>query len=105
MTRATGSQGPGAFRSKSAAWPSARMLIHQPDHAGSQGQVSDLEIRAVEVERLGQLMETVLAKHTGQPLDVIAKDLERDKIFAAPAAKEYGLIDHVVSPRSLAGAS
>ncbi|MEV6807962.1 ATP-dependent Clp protease proteolytic subunit [Streptomyces sp. NPDC051129] len=90
---------------KRLALPSARILIHQPYSQGSQGQVSDLEIQAAEVERLRVMMERVLAQHTKQPLERISQDVERDKIFTAPEAKEYGLIDHVVMPRSIAGVS
>jgi ATP-dependent Clp protease protease subunit len=90
---------------KRMALPSARILIHQPYSEGSQGQVSDLAIQAAEVERLRELMERVLAKHTNQTVERISQDVERDKIFTAPEAKEYGLIDHVVVPRSVAGVS
>lgn len=90
---------------KRMALPSARVLIHQPFSQGSQGQVSDLEIQAAEIERLRRLMESVLAEHSQQTLEQISMDVERDKIFTAQEAKEYGLIDHVVSPRTIAGVS
>ncbi|MEU9988194.1 ATP-dependent Clp protease proteolytic subunit [Streptomyces sp. NPDC048045] len=90
---------------KRMALPNARILIQQPAHEGSQGQISDLEIQATEVERLRLLMERVLAEHTGQSLERISNDIERDKFFTSPEAKAYGLIDQVVSPRSVVGVS
>ncbi|MER7701953.1 ATP-dependent Clp protease proteolytic subunit [Kitasatospora sp. NPDC097605] len=88
---------------KRMALPSARMLVHQPYHQGSQGQVSDLELHAAEVERLSQLLGTVLAKHTRRTPEQIIEDVERDRIFTAADAKEYGLIDHVIEPRVIPG--
>ncbi|MBQ0985556.1 ATP-dependent Clp protease proteolytic subunit [Streptomyces sp. F63] len=90
---------------KRMALPGARILIQQPSHEGSQGQISDLEIQAAEVERLRLVMERVLAEHTGQTLEQVSNDIERDKFFTSQEAKEYGLIDQVVSPRSVLGAS
>ncbi|MFH8407072.1 ATP-dependent Clp protease proteolytic subunit [Streptomyces sp. NPDC018019] len=70
-----------------------------------QGQVSDLEIQAAEIEQLHRLMEKVLADPPQQTLEQVSADVERDTIFTAQGAKEHGLIDHVVAPRSVPGAS
>jgi ATP-dependent Clp protease protease subunit len=80
---------------KRAALPNARILIHQPSTGGIQGQVSDLEIQAAEIERMRRLMETTLARHTGKTAEEIRKDTDRDKILTAAEAKDYGLIDTV----------
>ena len=68
---------------------------------GIQGQVSDLEIQAAEIERMRRLMETTLARHTGKDADVIRKDTDRDKILTAEEAKDYGIIDTVFEYRKL----
>ncbi|MDT2010278.1 ATP-dependent Clp protease proteolytic subunit [Rhodococcus opacus] len=86
---------------KRLALPNARVLIHQPATGGIQGQVSDLEIQAAEIERMRRLMETTLAKHTGKDASVIRKDTDRDKILTAAEAKEYGIIDDVLEYRKL----
>ncbi len=77
------------------------MLIHQPATGGIQGQVSDLEIQAAEIERMRTLMENTLAKHTGKEPEQIRKDTDRDKILTAEQAVEYGLIDRVLEYRKL----
>ncbi|MFE3293888.1 ATP-dependent Clp protease proteolytic subunit [Rhodococcus sp. NPDC059234] len=84
---------------KRLALPNARVLIHQPATGGIQGQVSDLEIQAAEIERMRRLMESTLAKHTGKDAEVIRKDTDRDKILTAEEAKEYGIIDDVLAYR------
>lgn len=87
---------------KRACLPNARVLIHQPSvEGGIQGQVSDLEIQAAEIERMRRLMETTLARHTGKDADTIRKDTDRDKILTAEAAKEYGIVDTVFEYRKL----
>lgn len=86
---------------KRAALPNARVLIHQPASGGVQGQVSDLEIQANEIERMRQLMETTLARHTGKTAEQIRIDTDRDKILDAEAAVEYGIIDQVFQYRKL----
>lgn len=83
---------------KRLALPNARVLLHQP-YTGAQGQVSDLEIAASEIERLKNSLETILAKHTGQPIETIAKDTDRDFVMTPHQAKEYGIIDEVISER------
>ena len=84
---------------KRAALPNARVLIHQPATQGTQGQVSDLEIQAAEIERMRTLMETTLARHTGVSAEQIRIDTDRDKILTAEGAKEYGIIDQVFDYR------
>ncbi|MFZ2528337.1 MAG: ATP-dependent Clp protease proteolytic subunit [Rhodococcus sp. (in: high G+C Gram-positive bacteria)] len=86
---------------KRLALPNARVLIHQPATGGIQGQVSDLEIQAAEIERMRRLMETTLARHTGKDAEQIRKDTDRDKILTAAEAVEYGLIDNVLEYRKL----
>lgn len=88
-------------KGKRAALPNARILIHQPATGGIQGQVSDLEIQAAEIERMRRLMETTLARHTGHDADKIRKDTDRDKILTAAEAKDYGIIDTVFDYRKL----
>ena len=86
---------------KRAALPNARILIHQPATGGIQGQVSDLEIQAAEIERMRRLMETTLARHTGRTAEQVRKDTDRDKILTAAEAKDYGIIDTVFDYRKL----
>jgi len=86
---------------KRAALPNARVLIHQPATQGTQGQVSDLEIQAAEIERMRRLMETTLARHTGKTAEQVRIDTDRDKILTAEEAVEYGIIDTVFDYRKL----
>ena len=86
---------------KRAALPNSRVLIHQPRTQGAQGQVSDLEIEANEIERMRRLMEETLAEHTGRTAEQIRIDTDRDKILTAQEAVEYGLIDTVFDYRKL----
>jgi ATP-dependent Clp protease protease subunit len=91
---------------KRLALPNARVLIHQPSLGGViQGQFSDLEIQAAEIERMRTLMEETLARHTGKDPAVVRKDTDRDKILTAEQAKEYGIIDTVLSYRKLSAQS
>jgi ATP-dependent Clp protease, protease subunit len=83
---------------KRLALPNSRILLHQP-YAGAQGQVSDLEIAAAEIDRLKSALEELLANHTGQSLDRIKKDTDRDFVMTAEEAKAYGVIDEVISRR------
>jgi ATP-dependent Clp protease protease subunit len=84
---------------KRMALSNARVLIHQPATEGSYGQGSDIEIQAREILRIRAQLENMLARHTGQPVDKIRKDIERDKILTADEAKEYGLVDAVLESR------
>lgn len=83
---------------KRLALPHSRILIHQP-YAGAQGQVSDLEIASREIQRLKNQLEEVLATHTGQTVEKIQMDTDRDNIMDAYEAKEYGIIDEVIEAR------
>ncbi len=83
---------------KRFALPHARILIHQPYTEGG-GQGSDIEIQANEILRMRKEMEGILAKHTGRSEEQIELDIERDKILTADMAKEYGIIDQVISSR------
>ncbi|TDC94392.1 ATP-dependent Clp protease proteolytic subunit [Saccharopolyspora aridisoli] len=86
---------------KRQALPNSRVLIHQPSVEGIYGQVSDLEIQAAEVQRMRDLMESSLAKHTKRSKEQVHEDVDRDKILTAEQAKEYGIIDEVVPYRKL----
>jgi ATP-dependent Clp protease protease subunit len=89
-------------KGKRFALTNARILIHQPS-GGTEGamQISDLEIQANEILRMRQLEEEILAKHTGQPIEKIRVDIERDTILTAEQAKEYGMVDEVITSRKL----
>ena len=86
---------------KRAALPNSRILIHQPATEGTQGQVSDLEIQAAEIERMRRLMEETLARHSGRSADQVRIDTDRDKILTAQEAVDYGIIDQVFDYRKL----
>ncbi|KRB08921.1 MULTISPECIES: ATP-dependent Clp endopeptidase proteolytic subunit ClpP [Lysobacter] len=85
-------------KGKRLALPNSRVMIHQP-LGGFQGQATDIDIHAREILTLRQRLNEILAKHTGQDLDTIARDTERDNFKSAQAALEYGLIDQVVDRR------
>ena len=87
----------GGTPGKRFALPNSRILIHQPATGGIQGQVSDLEIQAAEIERMRRLMESTLSLHTGKDPETIRVDTDRDKILTAEQAKEYGIIDDVLA--------
>ncbi|GAB04962.1 ATP-dependent Clp protease proteolytic subunit [Gordonia amarae] len=90
----------GGTPGKRAALPNATILIHQPRTGGAfQGQVSDLEIQAAEIERIRNRLDEILAGHTGQPADKIRRDTDRDNILTAAQAKEYGIVDEVFEYR------
>jgi len=84
---------------KRLALPNARILIHQPAIEGSGGQASDVEIIANEVLRMRSLLEEMISKHTGKDIEEVRHDIERDKILTAQQAKEYGIVDDVISSR------
>jgi ATP-dependent Clp protease protease subunit len=81
--------------------PHARVLIHQP-HGGASGQAVDIEIQAKEIVRMRELLDEILAHHTGQALERVSKDTDRDFIMSGHEAKEYGIVDEVISNRELA---
>jgi ATP-dependent Clp protease protease subunit len=89
-------------KGKRFALQNSRILIHQPS-GGTEGamQISDLDIQAREILRMRELMEEILARHTGQPLEQVRADVERDKIMTAAQAKEYGIVDDVIATRKL----
>jgi ATP-dependent Clp protease protease subunit len=82
---------------KRFALPNSRILIHQPSMSGLAGQATDIDIHAKEILRLRESMNKILAKHTGQNIERIEKDVERDYIMVADQAKEYGIVDQVIS--------
>ena len=85
-------------KGKRFALPNSRILIHQPS-GGMQGQATDVRIHAEELIRIRELTSQILAKHTGQSMDQIELDVERDRYLSAIQAKEYGLIDEVIAHR------
>ena len=85
---------------KRFALPNSRIMIHQPWLGGLQGQATDIEIHAKEILRMRSTLNNILAKHSGQPLKRIEKDVERDYIMSAEQCKDYGIIDDVISERS-----
>ena len=90
-------------KGKRFALEHSRILIHQPSGEG-QGQVTDLEIQANEILRMRGLLEEILANHTGQTVEQIKLDIERDRILTAPQAKDYGIVDAVITTRKLTSA-
>jgi ATP-dependent Clp protease, protease subunit len=84
-------------KGKRMALPNSRILIHQPAVESGYGQSSDLEIQAREILRMRAAMENILAQHTGQDEEQVRRDTERDKFFTAHEAKEYGLVDEVLT--------
>jgi ATP-dependent Clp protease, protease subunit len=85
---------------KRLALPNARILIHQPSSGGGgQGQASDIEIQAREIMRMREWLEETLASHSGRTIEQVHKDIDRDNILTAAEAKEYGIIDQVLSSR------
>ena len=88
-------------KGKRYALPHSRVLLHQP-HGGAQGQAVDIEIQAKEITRYRKLLEALIAQHTGQPLEKVAKDTDRDYILTAEEAVEYGIVDEVFSSRKIA---
>jgi ATP-dependent Clp protease, protease subunit len=89
-------------KGKRFALTNARILIHQPS-GGTEGamQISDLEIQANEILRMRLLEEEILARHTGQPIEKVRADIERDTILTAEQAKQYGIVDEVITSRKL----
>lgn len=81
-------------KGKRFALPYSRFLLHQL-HGGVQGQATDIDRQAQEIVRVGQLIDEILVKHTGQALDIIRKDSDRDFFMGAEEAKQYGLIDEI----------
>jgi ATP-dependent Clp protease protease subunit len=92
-------------KGKRLALPHARVLLHQPYGQVGYGQVTDLEIAAREILRMRDLLEQILAKHTGQTIERVHNDTDRDFVMEADEAKNYGVIDEVINSRQLADRS
>ncbi|MGE3314860.1 MAG: ATP-dependent Clp protease proteolytic subunit [Planctomycetaceae bacterium] len=86
----------GGTAKKRFALPHSKMMIHQP-YGEVGGQVSDIEIQAKDILQTREILNDLLAKHTGQPIEVIAKDTDRDRYMTAVEAKEYGLVDEILA--------
>jgi len=91
-------------KGKRFSLPNARIMIHQP-LGGFQGQATDIEIHAREILSLKQRLNEMMAEHTGQPLEKLSDDVERDYFLTAQQAKDYGLVDDVLSSRAELGAA
>jgi ATP-dependent Clp protease, protease subunit len=91
------------MKGKRLALPRARVLLHQP-YGQAMGQAADIELAAKEIERMRNQLEEMLSEHTGQPIERIHKDTDRDFILSAQEAKEYGIIDEVIAVRESAPA-
>jgi ATP-dependent Clp protease, protease subunit len=87
-------------KGKRFALPHSRVLLHQP-HGGAQGQAVDIEIQAREIIRYRQLLDQLISEHTGQPLEKVSKDTDRDYILTAQEAVQYGIVDEVITTRKL----
>ena len=92
----------GGAAGKRFALANSRILIHQP-HGGAAGQAADIEIQAKEIIRMRDLLNEMIAIDTGQSLDKVVSDTDRDFIMSAAEAKDYGIIDEVITTRELAG--
>jgi ATP-dependent Clp protease protease subunit len=90
----------GGAPGKRMALPNSRVLIHQPS-GGFQGQSADVEIHAREILELRERVDEIYARHTGQPLERVHDDMDRDRYFTGEQAREYGLIDRVISSHEL----
>lgn len=86
-------------KGKRFALPHARIMIHQPSQNGGGGSASDIEIQAKEILFLREKLNSLMSKHTGQPLERIERDTDRDRFLSAEEAKDYGLIDTVITHR------
>ena len=88
----------GGAKGKRLALPNAEIMIHQPS-GGAQGQATEIQIAADHILKTRQKLNQILAENTGQPLEVISRDTDRDNFMSAEEAKEYGLIDEVITRR------
>ncbi|MBK9169326.1 MAG: ATP-dependent Clp endopeptidase proteolytic subunit ClpP [Bryobacterales bacterium] len=86
-------------KGKRYALPNARILIHQPSMDGLSGQATDIDIHAREILRMREITNDILARHTGQPVEKVQRDVDRDYIMSAAQAKEYGLVDEIIDRR------
>jgi ATP-dependent Clp protease protease subunit len=90
----------GGAKGKRFTLPNSRIMIHQPLIGGLQGQASDIEIHARELIKTKRTLNELLAKHTGQDIDTVERDTDRDNFMNAEEAKAYGLVDEVLASRS-----
>jgi ATP-dependent Clp protease protease subunit len=86
---------------KRAALPHSRIVIHQPSTEGGYGQTSDMEIQAKEIIRQREELEEILARHSGRAVEQVRADIERDRFLTATEAREYGLIDEIITSRKV----
>jgi ATP-dependent Clp protease protease subunit len=89
----------GGAKGKRSALPNSRIMIHQP-LGGTQGQASDIEIYTKEMLKTREQLNTILAEHTGQPLERIERDTDRNFFMSAEEARDYGIVDHVINKRT-----
>jgi ATP-dependent Clp protease protease subunit len=87
-------------KGKRYALPHARILLHQP-HGGAEGQAVDIEIQAKEMSRNREMMNQIIARHTGKPIENVSKDTDRDFILTAEQAVEYGAVDEIITSRKI----
>ena len=88
-------------KGKRFSLPNSRIMIHQPSMQGLAGQAADIDIYAREILRMREILNTMLAEATGQPIDRVAKDVDRDYIMEPDQAMRYGMIDRVIASRDL----
>jgi ATP-dependent Clp protease protease subunit len=89
----------GGAKGKRYCLPHSRIMIHQPS-GGFQGQATDIDIHAREILKIRERLNQIMAKHTGQPVERIERDMERDNFMDSKAAVEYGLVDNVLAKRA-----
>jgi ATP-dependent Clp protease protease subunit len=92
-------------KGKRFSLPNSRIMIHQPSMQGLAGQAADIDIYAREILRMREILNTMLAEATGQPVERVAKDVDRDYILEPDQAVEYGMIDRVITSRDMAPVS
>jgi ATP-dependent Clp protease protease subunit len=92
-------------KGKRYSLPHARILIHQPSASGLAGQAADIDIYAKEILRMREIINQILAECTGQPVEKVARDVDRDYIMSAEQALEYGMIDRVITTRDMSPAA
>lgn len=88
-------------KGKRLALPHSRVMLHQPQ-GGVEGQATDIEIQATEINRTRKVLEKLITGHTGQPLERVAEDTDRDFILTAEEAVEYGVVDELIASRDIA---